>query len=374
MEGKEVNRKYIFHVMGMESSKYGGIERFNVALSEALLKKGYHSIFIYESEPASKEFMSDLKESEAQVFVSNSRKHPLKFCLDFVILLRQYHPMLVHAHFTKARFYAIPLAYRMGIRRLFFTIHSQMDPKNQIKPLTRLWYERANRMAKVIAVSENIASVYRWNWADAEVRRIYLGVKPIMGDRHENRRKLGIPQDQLMLLTIANFNHIKGLDVICKAVGLLEQQGKWSENTCLYIVGQPKADQQTLGDLIAALQIQDKVKMVGISNAVPDYLTSSDIYVQPSRSEGLPLALMEATSASLPIIGTKVGGIPEIVREGFNGLLVDSENEQMLACAMSKLLGDIQLRNAFAQNSSSLYHELFSVDNGVQQTMEYYGV
>lgn len=362
------------HVMGMESFKYGGIERFNVALSEALVEKGIHSLFVYESGPASQEFMDDLKQTEASVFVSNSRKHPVRFCVDLARLLRQYKPVLLHAHFTKARFYAIPLAYRMGVRKLFFTIHSRMDSKNQIKPLTRIWYERANKMAKVIAVSENIASVYCRNWANAEVRRIYLGVKPIMGDRRENRKKLGIPQNQLMLLTIANFNHIKGLDVLCKAVVLLEQQGKWAENTCLYIVGQPEADQQVLGELISALQIQDKVKMVGISNAVPDYLTSADIYVQPSRSEGLPLALMEATSASLPIIGTRVGGIPEIVREGFNGLLVESENEQMLAGALSKLLVDKQLRNTFAQNSNRLYHELFSVENGVQQTMDYYGV
>ena len=358
----------------MESSKYGGIERFNVALSEALLEKGFHSLFVYESEPVSQEFMDDLKRTEAMLFVSNSRKHPLRFCVDLARLLRQYQPVLLHAHFTKARFYAIPIGYRMGVRRLFFTIHSRMDPKNLIKPLTRIWYERANKMAKVIAVSEDIASVYRQNWANAEVRKIYLGVKPVIGEKHENREKLGIPQYQLMVLTIANFNHIKGLDVFCKAVGLLEQQGKWADNACLYIVGQPEADRQALGELISTLQIQDKVKMVGISNAVPDYLTAADIYVQPSRSEGLPLALMEAISASLPIIGTRVGGIPEIVRESFNGLLVESENEQMLADALSKLLGDIQLRNTFAQNSSRLYHELFSVENGVRQTMDYYGV
>lgn len=358
----------------MESSKYGGIERFNVALSEALLEKGFHSLFVYESEPASHEFMDDLKRTEASIFISNSRKHPIRFCLDYVRLLRQYHPLLVHAHFTKARFYAIPIAYWMGVRRLFFTIHSRMDPKNRIKPFTRFWYGRANKMAKVIAVSEDIASMYRRNWSDAEVKQIYMGVKPIVGDRNENRRKLGVPQDQLMLLTVANFNYIKGLDVLCKAIGLLKHQGKWKENTCLYFVGQPEADRQSLCNLTEALQIQDNVKMVGISNAVPEYLTSADLYVQPSRSEGLPLALMEATSASLPIIATRVGGIPEIVRDGYNGLLVESENEQMLADALSKMMSDIQMRNSFSEHSNKLYHELFSVDMGVHQTIGYYGV
>lgn len=373
MEKKELNKKYILHVMGMESSKYGGIERFNVALSEVLLEKGFHSLFVYDSEPTSQEFMDDLKRTEALVFVSNSRKHPLRFCVDLAGMLRQYHPVLLHAHFTKARFYAIPLAYWMGVRKLFFTIHSRMDPKDQIKPLTRIWYERANKMAKVIAVSENIASVYRLNWADAEVRKIYLGVKPIMGNRRENREKLGIPQDQLMVLTIANFNHIKGLDMLCKAVALLKQRGEL-KNVLFFIVGQPKPDIQELNVLASNLGIDGFIKMEGISNDVASYMCASDIYVQPSRSEGIGLALMEAISTSLPLIGTRVGGIPEIVREGFNGLLVESENEQMLADALSKLLGDMQLRNTFAQNSSRLYHELFSVESGVQQTLEYYGV
>lgn len=374
METTEMNKRYILHVMGMDSSKYGGIERFNVALSEALLEKGFHSVFVYESEPASKEFMSDLKESEAQVFVSNSRKHPLRFCLDFVRLLRQYHPMLVHAHFTKARFYAIPIAYLLGISRLFFTIHSRMDPKNRIKPLTRLWYERANKMAKVIAVSDDIESNYRANWPQATTKRIYLGVETISGNKHECRSKLGIPERQTMVLTVANFNQIKGLDVLCKAISLLKQRGELGSEVRFYIVGQPESDKLELEALLSELGLCDFVEIVGISNEVPSYMCAADFYVQPSRSEGLPLALMEATSASLPIIGTRVGGIPEIVREGYNGLLVDSENERMLADAISKMLSDIQMRSSFSEHSFKLYHELFSIDNGVRQTISYYEV
>ncbi len=360
--------------MGMESSKYGGIERFNVALSEALLKKDYHSIFIYESEPTSKEFVTDLKKTEAQVFVSNSRKHPVGFCLDFVRLLKHHHPLLVHAHFTKARFYAIPIAYLMGVKRLFFTIHSRMDPKNQIKPLTRFWYGRANKVAKVIAVSEDIATMYRNNWTDAEVKQIYLGVEPVVGDRNESRKKLGVPQEQLMLLTVANFNHIKGLDVLCKAVALLKRQGKWNEKACLYIVGQPEADKAALGKLVTELCIENDVRMIGISNAVSDYLTSADIYVQPSRSEGLPLALMEATSSSLPVVATRVGGIPEIVRDERNGELVKSEDEEALAEAMSGLMNNPELRSTYGKCSKEIYESDFSVEVGVKQTVLYYGL
>ena len=229
-------------------------------------------------------------------------------------------------------------------------------------------------MAKVIAVSEDIATSYRKNWSDAEVKQIYLGVEPIVGDRNENRKKLGIPNEQLMLLTIANFNHIKGLDVLCKAVALLKRQGKWDEKACLYIVGQPESDKAALGKLSVELCIENDVKMVGISNAVPDYLTSADIYVQPSRSEGLPLALMEATASSLPVVATSVGGIPEIVKDGWNGILVESANVEALADAMSVLINGVELRSRYGKCSKEIYEERFSVDSGVRQTISYYGL
>lgn len=114
--------------------------------------------------------------------------------------------------------------------------------------------------------------------------------------------------------------------------------------------------------------------MIGVSNEVPAYMRSADIYIQPSRSEGIGLALMEAASASLPLVGTKVGGIPEVVRDGDNGILVESENAEMLAEAISKLLCDTELRQRLGANSLKIYKETFSVESGVRQTVDYYGI
>ena len=369
-----MENKVVLHVMGMESSKYGGIERFNVALSKALLEKGIHSVFVYESEPANPRFIEDLKAVEAEIFVSNSRQRPFRFCRDFVRLLKKFHPILVHAHFTKARFYAIPIAYCYGVRKLFFTIHSRMDPKDEIKRPTRLWYSMANKIANVIGVSDDIASTYTDNWPKATVRRIYLGVDPICGDRGVSRARLGTAANQMVLLTIANFNHIKGLDVLCRSVKVLKDRGQWNDNVSLYIVGQPDADIEDLMILVETLHIENEVMMVGISNEIPDYLVSADLYLQTSRSEGLPLALMEAASASLPLIGTKVGGIPEIVKDGCNGLLVESENENKIADAIGMLMHDESLRRKYGEQSRKVYQEAFCVTTGVERTIDYYGI
>ena len=364
----------VFHVMGMDSSKYGGVERFNVALSKALLERGYRSVFVYDSEPSDKQFLDDIEKNGGEILVKNARKNPILFCIWYKRALRRYRPEIVHAHFTKARFYAIPMARLMGVKKLFFTIHSAMDTKDQIKLLTRLWYAVANKMAKVIAVSDNIATSYNDNWPQSQVERVYLGVEKINGTRVECRDKLDIPSDQIVLLTVANFNHIKGLDVLVKAVKILNDKGVMNGQTCLYIVGQPQVDREELESLIEQLGIGESIKMVGISNAVSDYMCAADLYIQPSRSEGLPMALMEAASAGLPLIGTKVGGIPEIVKDGCNGILVDVEDERQLANAIGNLLYDNGLRKRYGENGLKLYSESFSITSGVNNTISYYGL
>lgn len=368
-----MENKVVLNVMGMDSSKYGGIECFNVELSKTLREKGFKGVFVYEEEPANHAFVDDLIAAGGEIVILNSRKSKWRFCKDFVKLVRKYHPILVHAHFTKARFYVIPIAYLMGIKRLYYTIHSRMVPKNEIKIHTRLWCNWANKVAKMVAVSDDIASVCKANWPKAEVRRIYLGVGQVGGYRTENRERLGLYPDQIMLLTISNFNYIKGLDVLCKAIKVLKTKGLM-DRACLYIVGQPEIDKLELSSLIKGLGIGDSVKLVGISNNVPAYLAAADVYVQASRSEGLPLALMEATSAALPVIGTKVGGIPEIVRDGDNGILVDAENVEMLADAIAKIMLDETLKQQLGSNSLKIYKKTFSVENGVRQTIDYYGI
>lgn len=368
------DNRYILHVMGMDSTKYGGIERFNIALSQALLDRGYHSIFIYESFPESDSFVKDLQRNHAQIVVSNARKHPLRFCIDLVKIIQHYRPVLIHAHFTKARFYAIPIARVLGVKKLFFTIHSEMDRKEQIKPITRLWYGYANRIANVIAVSENIVSVYHSNWPSASVRRIYLGVDSVTATRIKSREALGIPETQFMVLTVANFSQIKGLDILVKAVSGLKNSGVWDDHARLYIVGQPDDDISDLEPLVISLGIEKEVLMVGISDKVAQYMAAADLYIQPSRSEGLPLALMEAASCSLPLIGSYVGGIPEIIFDGQNGFLVAPENEAQLMKAIESIVRNPELRIKFGTNSRHLYEDRFNLEKGINQTIGYFGL
>ena len=326
------------YIMGMDSTKYGGIERLNVALASTLHQQGYSCVFVYESYPESTEFTDDLTKAGGSILVCNSRRNKAVFILRLTAILLRYRPLILHAHFTKARFYALPLAYLMGIRRLFFTVHGELGSVETIKPHTFRWYRWACRKAQVITVSDRIKEQYLANWPEAHPKRIYLGVVPIEGCRATSRMELGIPCDQTMALVIANFNHIKGLDILCESIALLKEQNKLADNVHFYIVGQHEKDIRELMEIARQMEIASHLHLIGISNRVALYMSAADIYVQPSRSEGLPLALMEAASAGLPLIGTNVGGIPEVVRDTQNGIMVESENAAQLADAISHLL------------------------------------
>ena len=363
--------KNILHLMGMDSAKYGGIERFNVELSKQLHDKGFHSVFVYEEYPRVHQFVDDMLSTGAELIVINSRKKVIKFCKDTWQLYKKYNFCMIHAHFTKARFYALPLAALYGIKNRLYTIHSTMEPLRAIKLHTRLWYWGMNKLCRVVAVSKQIEQVTKKNWSNAVVKAIYLGVDSIISDRKSARKELGVSDDTIVVTTVSNFNKVKGLDILCHAIKYLVDNDKIG-NTLVYIVGQPEKDVKELKELIRQLSIESYIKMEGIKNNIPIYLNASDIYVQASRHEGLPLALMEATSVGLPIVASDVGGIPEVAQENRNALLVPSENAIKLAIALDKMISDSNLRNEFAQQSINVYRESFCLKQNVSNLVEYY--
>lgn len=363
----------ILHLMGMDSTKYGGIERFNIELSRQLRDKGYHSVFVYEEYPCVQQFVNDLKATGADLYIINSRKMFFNFCWDIWKLYKQYNFCTIHAHFTKARFYALPLAVLYGIKNRLYTIHSTMEPLREIKLHTRLWYWWMNKLCRVVAVSKQIEQVAKNNWPKAVIKAIYLGVEPINNKRKSARKELGIFDDTTVITTISNFNKVKGLDILCYAIKHLVDDYKIG-NFIVYIVGQPETDIVELQELVQQLSIESYINMEGIKNNIPTYLNASDIYVQASRHEGLPLALMEAVSIGLPIVASNVGGVPEIAQENRNALLVPSENTIKLAMTLEKMIFDSKLRNEYGQQSRIVYEESFCLKQNVSNLIEYYSL
>lgn len=363
--------KNILHLMGMESTKYGGIERFNVELSRQLAEKGYHSVFVYEEEPEVKQFADDLKTTGAEIVVLNSRHHVLRFCKEFWHLLRKYNFCMMHTHFEKSRFYAVPIALLYGLKNIVYTFHSTVPPLKEIKPHTRAWYNIFNRYCRVVAVSKDIENVSRQNWPNATIRNIYLGIHKVESNRDQTRKELGISEDTLMVMCTANFNHVKGLDILVKAVVQLGKNNGLKD-VVFYIVGQPKKDRVELQQIIDEKGLTSYFHLEGISNQIPKYLSAADIYVQPSRNEGLPLSLMEACSVGLPIVASRIGGIPEVAIDGENAILFEVENSADCAEALGMMINDSEKRLESGQKSKEIYADKFQMSENVSKLIDYY--
>ena len=357
--------------MGMPSSKYGGIERFCVELASQLSSLGFHSVFIFESWPECDAFTRDITATGAELFAIPARGHCVLFCIRLARILHSNNVYLVHAHFTKARFYAVPLAKLFGIKKIFYTLHSEIEPLYQIKPLTRLWYYWANKFCTIITVSDQIRETALANWSTADIKRIYLGIHPIEGNRAAARRELNIPENKTIILTIANFNHIKGLDVAVDSISLLKDFTS-KNNVELWIVGQPQKDIQELTLYAKKRGVFDYVKMIGIRNDVSTFICAADFYIQPSRSEGLGLGIMEAMSNGLPIVAANVGGIPEAVIHTNSGLLVSPESPQELADALKTLITNKEKGLEFGNNARRRQRELFSIKENIQELINEY--
>jgi glycosyltransferase involved in cell wall biosynthesis len=121
-----------------------------------------------------------------------------------------------------------------------------------------------------------------------------------------------------------------------------------------------------------ALGLSDAVIFTGIRRDVPEILALLDVFVLPSLWEGLPIALLEAMAAGLPVVATRVGGVPEVVVDGVTGLLVPPRDPEALSEAILTLLQDPDLRQKMGQAGQDRVREYFSVERMVKRTENLY--
>jgi glycosyltransferase involved in cell wall biosynthesis len=117
--------------------------------------------------------------------------------------------------------------------------------------------------------------------------------------------------------------------------------------------------------------LTDHIHLVGAVPHAARYLRAADVFVLPSRSEAFGYAVLEAAVAGVPVIASRVGGIPEIIHHEREGLLVQSGDVSALAAALSRLLSDQTLRNRLGE-AGLLRGRVFSVDQMVRQTTRVY--
>ncbi|GMA15460.1 glycosyltransferase family 1 protein (plasmid) [Deinococcus metallilatus] len=203
-----------------------------------------------------------------------------------------------------------------------------------------------------------------------KLRVVHNGIAPHLGaaDRPGVRARLGLPPDAQLVLTVARFSKQKGHRFLLEAVPAV--LGRCPRAHFVWAGTGP-----LLGRLrarVARLGLARRVHLVGQRDDIPDLMAAADVFVLPSLFEGLPLAVLEAMAAGLPVIGTDVCGTGEAVQDGFSGWLVPPADPAALARALLEALTRPDLAAQRAAAGRARFGHEFSAGRMAAETARLY--
>jgi glycosyltransferase involved in cell wall biosynthesis len=290
---------------------------------------------------------------------------------------------VIHANLPLVPSFAIP---KNSAKALVCAVHSTWkgeaivtrrdNPKN-LNPNEKMMlrfnfmlrsYEKKlmKRSDALIAVSkytvDELTELYGIN--EEKIHVIYNGVdinkfKP-RPDRAELRREFGLEEEQKIVLFVGRLYHRKGLEILLNSIPPVLQEFK---DVKFAISGTGfKKKEERLRKLAKELDIEDHVAFLGYvsDEKLPNIYAASDIFVLPAIYENFPFAILEAQATGLPVISTKVGGIPEFLVDNQNGFLIDPGDSTQLTQRVLALLQDPKLAKEMGDRGRKLIEEKLS--------------
>ncbi|QDU20064.1 glycosyltransferase [Urbifossiella limnaea] len=256
---------------------------------------------------------------------------------------REHKVTVWHGHDYKTNALGLLLT-RFHRMRLVTTAHGWVQQTSR----TPLYYGIdkwcLRRYERVVCVSTDLVEACRA--AGVPEKRLLLLDNGIDAADYARRRSvaeaklaLGFPPAAPLVGAVGRLSGEKAFDVLLRAVAALP-------GVRLVIVGEG-GERGTLERLIAELGLTDRVRLAGWQADVRGYFEAMDVFALSSLREGLPNVVLEAMALEVPVVATRVNGVPRLVQDGVNGTLVDSGDAAVLSAALGRLLGDAALRERF---------------------------
>ena len=288
--------------------------------------------------------------------------------------LRQHQIDLVHTQLEFANIMGT-LAARLEQIPTLCTLHTFEDIDQSAKTTRRvrlMWQVLRRFSQRIIAVSEEIRQYHiRQAYFDPDkIITLYNGInlsrfRQLPGSTRDD---LGIPSDAPLLLTVAVLRQPKGIQYMIEAMLAILTA---VPDTRYVIVGDGEYA-QPLQQLAQQQKVSDRIIFTGIRHDVPQLLAASDLFVLPTLLDALPTVLIEALAAGKPIVASDVGGVPEIVVHGRNGLLVPPAQPDELAQACLQLLLNGEMRAAMGCVGQEVAAQRFDIRNQVKRLGDIY--
>ncbi|QVL31139.1 glycosyltransferase [Telmatocola sphagniphila] len=342
----------------------GGPDKTIINSPRYLQSAGYRMLcaYMHSSRDAGFEKLRDKARDKQTELLSVHDEGPLDYRVvpRMLKICREQQVDIWHGHDYKTNALGL-LLKRFHPMRLVTTLHGWVHNTHRtplyyrIDQLTLRYYE------KVICVSEDLYKLARQ--AGVPATRCELLENGIDLEDYKRRKsiteakeELGFRTDRLLIGACGRLSAEKGFDILIAAVGHLLQNFPFVE---LAIVGEGE-EKAKLEQIIRDWSLQDHVKLLGYRSDVPQLYEAFDIFALSSHREGLPNVVLEAMATEVPVVATAVNGVPKLIREGENGLLVRAGQVEDLREALQRLVEEASLRQRLGSRARQTVENEFS--------------
>ena len=281
-----------------------------------------------------------------------------------VRILRRYRPHVVHCHNLPALTFGGLAARRLRVPGLVFTKHGASRPGRGRADRLRRWL---CRRAEIVAVSPEIQQLLETWIADQRTpthfipNGIDLGNFEKPWDREAVRSAHRWANDFLITI-VARLTPEKDHATLFKA---FRKVASALPAARLLVVGDGPL-REVLVDQARTLRLKNRIEFLGNRCDIPQLLTASDLFTLSSQTEGIPLGILEAMAAGLPVLATRVGGIPSVIEHRRSGWLVDAGAPDQLADAILHLARDRREAGLLAEAGRRTVAKRFDLDGTVE--------
>jgi len=282
-------------------------------------------------------------------------------------LLRQKEIDVIETFTPDSNLVGMVVARLAGIKVRVASHHGYIEGAPEWRVRLHGWIINNGFANCLVAVSERVRriAVDEEGIRPALVRVILNGIVPVNQTKTQDQVRViyedefKLAPDDFIYLSVGRLTVQKGHTYLLEAAkGVLEH---FDGHSVFLIAGEGHLHED-LEKKTARLGIQDSVIFLGNRQDIPELLSLADVFVLPSVWEGLPLALLEAMSAGLPVIATRVEGVEAVVKEGENGYLLDSKDVQALTKAMILIRENEVVLKTMGEINSALVNKEFTID------------
>jgi len=356
--------KNVLHIITL--SEWGGAQQVCYDIVTNLADKDEFSVEV-ACAPGG-ELVDRLREQGIVVHTIDSLRraisplNELKALFTLYRLIRKRRYDIVHCHSTKAGLLGRIAAWLARVPKIYFTVHGwgfyNVGEYGRMQPILVFLEKMAARLTdRIICVSENDRrqGLKRRIASEDKLVVIHNGITWDQPRIHGIlREKIGAGESDIIFGMVGRLAYPKNPLLFLEAAA---QVVKAHEQAKFVLIGDgPFYDD--CREFIKGNSLEGNAFLLGFREDVRRFLSDMDVFVLSSRFEGLPLTIIEAMFAGLPVVATRVGGVPELVEDGITGFLVPPKDPGALAEALQKLIEDPELRRRMLEETEKVYHEV----------------